>query len=239
MIKILAVGNSFSQDATALLQLLDGDLFVRNLYIGGCSLETHVAESRADGASYDYEENGADCLGRCVTLKEGLCAEKWDYVTVQQCSGLSGKAETYYPYLTELISYIKKYSDAEIVFHQTWAYEVGSEHPQFADYGNCQAEMWRQIKAASENAAFCENMRLIKTGEFIQSLRGTEFFNKDKGGLGLCRDGYHLSFNYGRYAAALVWRYFFTGKRDFPCAAVNSAGFETIRNKFETFTSGE
>ena len=41
--KILFIGNSFSQNATRYIrQISDGTLFVRNLYIGGCSLETHA-----------------------------------------------------------------------------------------------------------------------------------------------------------------------------------------------------
>lgn len=39
--KILAVGNSFSQDATALLEFLAPQLTVRNLYIPGCPLSYH------------------------------------------------------------------------------------------------------------------------------------------------------------------------------------------------------
>ena len=42
---VLAIGNSFSQDATRYLSQIaqkGGDtLSVANLYIGGCSLETH------------------------------------------------------------------------------------------------------------------------------------------------------------------------------------------------------
>ena len=41
MIKILAIGNSYSQDATSMIELLDKNIMVRNLYIGGCSLEMH------------------------------------------------------------------------------------------------------------------------------------------------------------------------------------------------------
>ena len=43
--KILAIGNSFSQDATRYLHQIakadNYDLTVVNLYIGGCSMETH------------------------------------------------------------------------------------------------------------------------------------------------------------------------------------------------------
>ena len=45
MIKILAIGNSFSQDATHYLHQIAAadqvDMKVVNLYIGGCSLERH------------------------------------------------------------------------------------------------------------------------------------------------------------------------------------------------------
>jgi len=41
MIKILAIGNSFSQDATALIELLTDKIYVRNMCIGGCSLKQH------------------------------------------------------------------------------------------------------------------------------------------------------------------------------------------------------
>ena len=33
-----------------------------------------------------------------------------------------------------------------------------------------------------------------------------------RGGLSLHRDGYHLSFDYGRYAAALLWNAMLTGQ---------------------------
>ena len=48
MIKILAIGNSFSQNATELLQLFDNDLYVRNLYIGGCNLKKHTDNAASD-----------------------------------------------------------------------------------------------------------------------------------------------------------------------------------------------
>ena len=42
MLKILGLGNSFSWDATTYLDRIADDLYVRNLHIGGCSLEMHV-----------------------------------------------------------------------------------------------------------------------------------------------------------------------------------------------------
>ena len=47
--KILFIGNSFSSNATTYIrEISDGKLFVRNLYIGGCSLETHAKNIEND-----------------------------------------------------------------------------------------------------------------------------------------------------------------------------------------------
>ena len=232
--KILAIGNSFSEDATALLQLLNPALFVRNLYIGGCSLQRHCAEALADAPSYLYEENGADSLGRHVSMKEGILKEKWDVITVQQVSGDSGRLETYYPYLPELISYVKKYTSAEIVFHQTWAYEQGATHPAFPHYGNDTNKMWAAVKEATDRAAQKEGLKVIPAGELIARLRKTPAFDSQNGGVNITRDGFHLSLNYGRYAAALVWCHFFTGEIPAPLKGYDSEPFQTIYNTFCT-----
>ena len=226
--KILAIGNSFSEDATALLQLLAPELFVRNMYIGGCSLQRHCSEAQNNAASYIYEENGADSVGHLITLQDALTREKWDVITVQQVSGQSGRLESYYPYLPELISYVRKYSAAEIVFHQTWAYDHDTDHPDFALYGKNQQTMRSAIKEASETASQREGLRVIPVGEMIALLRRTPVFDKQNGGLSLTRDGYHLSLNYGRYAAALVWCYFFTGKWPEALKEYDSKPFRTI-----------
>ena len=55
--KILALGNSFSEDATAYLEGIAPTLYVRNLHIAGCSLETHAAHLAAGDAAYVGEEH--------------------------------------------------------------------------------------------------------------------------------------------------------------------------------------
>lgn len=212
MIKILAIGNSFSQNATQWLELLGGDLLVRNLYIGGCSLERHCLNAREDKSEYDFEESGAKCRPERISIKEALALERWDFVTVQQCSGYSGKIETYYPYLPELIGYVKRFSDAEIVFHQTWAYETGAAHPDFAFYDHDRKKMHEKILEVSRSVAEKEGLRLIRTGEAVEQLRRTQTFDPERGGLAITCDGFHLSVNYGRFLAACVWLKFFTGK---------------------------
>ena len=60
--KLLSIGNSFSQDAQRYLHRLaknDGtDLKTVNLYIGGCSLRTHYLNMLDDNAAYDFQFNG-------------------------------------------------------------------------------------------------------------------------------------------------------------------------------------
>ena len=211
MIKILAIGNSFSQNATELLQLFDNNLYVRNLFVPACSLQMHCENIRGNVKAYDYMENGANVRPDKVSIEDALLSEKWDYITVQQASAFSGQAESYYPYLTELVNYVKKYSDAEIVFHETWAYENGSPHAQFYLYNKDRRTMYESIVKASEEVTKKENLRMIRAGEAVEKLRSYDMFLPEKGGLALTCDGHHLSENYGRFLAAGVWLKFFTG----------------------------
>ena len=210
--KILCIGNSFSQDSTALLQLLTNKIKVRNLYIGGCSLDMHVANIENDAAKYELQENGEKMQNALVSIKEALTSDKWDYITVQQVSGRSGVYDSFYPYLDEVLDYVRKYSDAEIVLHETWSYETGSGHPDFAIYNSDREQMAQAIKETYEKVSAKENLRIIRVGEAVQNLRAKPSFDYKNGGLSLNRDGFHLSLSYGRLLAASVWCKFFTGE---------------------------
>ena len=102
MMKILAIGNSFSQDAVSYLHQIAAaggtDVKVVNLYIGGCPLITHWENVEQDAKQYIYERNGAS-EERMVSIREALEEEAWDIVTLQQASAFSGRFDTYEPYL--------------------------------------------------------------------------------------------------------------------------------------------
>ena len=205
---ILAIGNSFSQDATRYLHDIaaaDGyDLTVINLYIGGCSLQRHWENIENNAPDYDYELNGYAVRGEAAipqTLKE----RQWDYITLHQVSGKSGIKESYYPYIDLIMNYIKKNAPtAEVVIHETWAYELDSEHPDFPYYGS-QENMYLAIRSAYEFVADRLNARIIPSGDVIQKLRSHPLFDYARGGQSLCRDGFHMDFIYGRYLTAAVW----------------------------------
>jgi len=209
MLKILAIGNSFSQDSTTYLYDLsksDGiELRVGNLFIGGCSLERHwnnIVENKAD---YDYQLNG-ESTGKYVAIHEVLMEDDWDIITLQQCSGLSGLIASYYPYVKDLSNYIKQYvPKAKQLIHQTWAYEVDSDHPEFCFYHESQEEMYQALTECYNNIAHELSLDIIPFGEVVQTLRTLPTFDYKNGGKSLCRDGYHMHFVYGRYALAATW----------------------------------
>lgn len=209
MIKILAIGNSFSQDATVYLhdiaKAAGKDVKVVNLYIGGCSLETHWNNIIADAALYDYELNG-QATGRKISIKQALQEEAWDYVTLQQVSGDSGIFSTDYPYLGNIAEYVREYTPgSEQLLHQTWAYETDSDHPDFTKYHKDQGEMYRAIVEAYHKLSKERSLKIIPSGEVIQKLRMEPAFDYANGGISLCRDGFHMSYLYGRYALAATW----------------------------------
>ena len=206
---ILAIGNSFSQDATQYLHGIaradNVDMTVVNLYIGGCSLERHHRNLLSEERAYDLQINGHS-TGFSVSLKEALLNRPWDVVTLQQASHFSFRPDTYTPYAKVLAEEIRRcVPKARLLIHQTWAYEDGSE--RLAKMGfDTGADMFRHIEKAYDAAA--ESIRadgILPAGEMFQHLlaRGIEKVH---------RDTFHASYGLGRYALALLWYRLLTGK---------------------------
>lgn len=229
--KILSIGNSFSQDAQKwlhkLARLNGFNVETANLYIGGCSLEKHWNNVVNDNEHYVLELNGSSTEQK-ISISKALKMEEWDIVTLQQVSNLSGLPKSYQPYLLELAKVVREaLPDTKLYFHQTWAYESDSTNCGFLSYNNDQAEMFRCIKEASEKAAETVNAEIIPTGTIIQTLRDTvPEFDYKNGGLSLCRDGLHLSLDYGRFAAAATWLHTITGQK------IRTTDFEDFNPNF-------
>ncbi len=212
-IKVLAFGNSFSDDATVYIDDIakaDGkDLRVANCAKGGCSLNQHYSYMLNSEAAYSFVYYTKDVERQIfydVTMQQALAATDWDYIVVQQVSQDSGMPDTFEPYLEDLLAYFKmQCPDAEILFHTTWAYAANSDHSGFANYGNDQSTMHEAIEDAYlEASARYGYVPLIPTGEAIRIARATSM------GDNFNRDGYHLN-DKGRMIAALVWYETFTG----------------------------
>lgn len=217
--KILSIGNSFSADAHAYLYQLakqrNIDLETVNLAIGGCSLQRHWENVEQNNSNYGHSINGGDWAEKDVTIDEIIKNEQFDVVTLQQVSHFSGQYETYQPYLDNLVEYVKRHQPtAKLYFHSTWAYEIDSNHDFFSIYDHDQKKMYNATLQATEQACKTINAEVIPSGKVIQALRErVPHFDYKNGGESLCRDGFHMSDTYGRYAVALTWLATLTGKR--------------------------
>lgn len=211
LIRILAIGNSFSEDA------LEGELYnlfkarnrqvvIGNLYIGGANFSTHLNNAVNNLPGYSYRKiniNGNKTITERVSLQQAIQDESWDYISMQQVSQESGRLETFIPNLAMLYKYVdgtNSYRSTRYLLHQTWAYSSLSNHFGFEFYGRDQGVMYNAIcdayKAAFKLAPI---YRIIPSGTAIQNARQTSLGND------LTRDGYHLSLDAGRFVAACTW----------------------------------
>jgi hypothetical protein len=215
--KLLSIGNSFSTDSHKFLHSIaeqNGvNLECYNLFIGGCSLQTHWENYVENNAFYDLEINGNEAI-RKISINEALTMQKWDVITVQQASANSGIFESYLPYLTDLVAVVReKLPTAKVYFHETWSYEIGSLHEGFLNYNSSQKEMYLCIKESAQKASDLIKAEIIPTGDVVQLVReNISEFDYENGGISLCRDSFHLSEDYGRFLAGAVWLKKLTGK---------------------------
>ena len=206
--KILSIGNSFSQDAQRYLHELakaEGvNIQTQNLYIGGCSLETHYQNMKGDLADYELEINGRRTI-ETTSMRRALQSETWDIVTVQQASHFSWDYETYLPYIVELVAYVRELCPtAKIYIHETWPYENGSEKLASVNYSTS-AEMYAAVKNSYERA-----LNEVKADGIIRC--GAAMMEAINRGLTIHKDTFHASVGAGRYMLALVWYKTLTGK---------------------------
>lgn len=212
-LRILAIGNSFSSDAVEqnlweLFHEAGIPAVIGNVSAPGSYLVHHWKRAVSDSPEYRYfkrTDKGSATLEN-QTLLQGVQDESWDFISLQQASDLSGLYDTYFPYLPDLMTWIGERSDAEIVFHQTWAYPANSTHEAFANYGNDQQAMYEAIMEAVKRAVEACGIRIvIPAGTAVQNAR-TRLGDK------LNRDGLHLELTYGRFLAACVWFETFSGQ---------------------------
>ena len=214
-ISILAIGNSFSVDAMEYLYGMLEDvgyeeIVLGNLYIGGCTLETHAGNFQNNSASYTYYTNTTGKWSNVKSYKplDALSSQDWDIVTMQQGSPKSGQAETFDPYLGTLVDIVKQHEpQAKLAWHMTWAYQANSTHSGFANYSNSQMTMYNAIVAAAKSKILTNDSfsTVIPNGTAVQNMR-TSYVGDN-----LTRDGYHMAYDLGRYLTALTFAKALTG----------------------------
>ncbi len=208
--KILAIGNSFSDDATRYLYAVaraDGyPLQAANLYIGGCPLSLHHKNMLSGEPAYTLGYNG-HLTGFPISLQAALTNREWDVVTLQQASHESFNSATYTPYGKELADYIRHLCpSARLIVHQTWAYERDSERlHQIAGYDRPENMLADIVSAYARFAEIIHADGIIPSGEMFAALlqNGLERVH---------RDTFHASLGAGRYALALLWYRMLSGR---------------------------
>ena len=207
-LKLLMVGNSFSDDtkqwAHEIASDLGVNLVVANLYIGGCSLDTHYENLINNNSAYQYKtydkSTNTWSTVENVSIQTALSDDDWDYVSLQQASNTSGVEASYSKLDLIMDEILSIKDDVKFIWNMTWAYQQDSTHAGFANYGNDQMTMYNQIVNSVKNQVLTNERieMVIPNGTAIQNAR-TSFV-----GDALTRDGYHLSLDLGRYIAGLT-----------------------------------
>ena len=208
VLKILAIGNSFSEDAMQYLYDVAKAAGVEqielgHLYIAGCSLETPLRDISYNLPEYIYSTKNNDDVWRTTRYNKpskAFAENDWDFVTLQQNSNNSGVASTYDD-VSPLIDAIESQCTNEHVafaWHMTWAYQQDSDHKAFPTYNSNQTTMYNAIVGAVQEKIVPNNriVKIIPSGTAIQNAR-TSYMGDH-----LTRDGYHLSDPEGRLIAA-------------------------------------
>lgn len=208
--RVLSVGNSFSTDTMEYLAAIakacgKRDVVIGNLYVGGCSIRKHFAHLEENAAVYEYyvdRGEGFSCTPQ-TRIADAVQAEDWDVISIQHGSadGSLYGDPSYYEKLPLLVQGLKALAPrAKIAFNMTWTGEPYLTWSEIARYKGDQQALYRDITAVTRDTVqTTAGIDVISpTGTAVQNARTALAFE-------LTRDGYHLSFDVGRYLAGLTF----------------------------------
>ena len=212
-LKILAIGNSFTEDAFDFLPDLIQSAKIKNITIaqlihGGSSLKDHYKCYQENSATYYFlvrSDQGA-FVAQSYTLQQAITYTDWDIVVLQQLSCDAGRYQTYQPYLDNLTCAIKlncKNAGVVLAWQMTWAYGSQCTFVGFNYYNRNQKKMYKAI--VETNKILLANTDIdiiIPSGTAIQNLRNTSLNNPP---LEITRDNQHIDLGAGRYTLACTW----------------------------------
>lgn len=196
-VRVLTIGNSFADNATRYLEEISSSvpgkhLIVGKANLGGAPLDRHtdfIKKSEEDATFKPYGDK---------SLKDWLELDHWDIVTIQQVSHKSYKAETYHPYVDELITFIRVHApEAEIYIHQTWEY--APDCPRLDEFGITSNKMYRGLKKNYRSLSKEYGLRTLNSGDAFHRARkkfGMDLWNES--------DRFHAN-SLGCYLGGLVW----------------------------------
>lgn len=207
--KILAIGNSYTDDGTAYigdiakgLGIDTASYCVYTLTKGSTSLKhwSSVLQNDKDTVTI-YRKAGTSIVPTRKSTLVNILAQDWDVVVLQQLSSQAINYATYNPHLRQLIDGIRAKCtnpDVAIAWQLIHAYSKGNK----SNKGLVGDDRWRRIVNATQIMKQRDGIDIIiPTGTAIQIARHTDLNNASD----LTRDNTHLCYGVGRYIAACCW----------------------------------
>lgn len=207
-LKILAIGNSFTNNATALMpwfaNRLNGDsICVAKLVRDGSSLSMHWSSHSGNSHVYDFYYSDKDQWVETDidTFDEALTILDWDIIVLQQVSYLAGDYDSFQPYLQFMLRLFNELNpDIKTAWNYPWAYKPGTDHKGFGNYGNDPEKMYEAIISAGDRAAVYVDCT-IPSATLIKRMREDYPEVED----GFSTDGVHISSGFASYALSSLW----------------------------------
>ena len=210
-LKILTIGNSFSDDAMEYVYYIAKALGVEDVELGNlransCSLATHLSNAQNDTPYYMYRhwangdtkwvDDGSWSSNGTYKISTAVANTDWDFIVFQQVSSSSTDASSY-DSVNELMAIVENLNpSARLAWHMTWGYKSTTD---LSMYNNIVNAVQTKIVGNEEFDV------IIPVGTTIQNARTSYLDLND-----LMRNN-HLGYGLGRYAAGLTFVKALTG----------------------------
>ena len=210
-LKILTIGNSYSDDAMEYVYNIAKALGIENVEVANlransCSLETHLSNAQNDTGFYMYRhwangdnkwvDDGSWSSNGTYKISTAVTDADWDYIVFQQVSTSSTDANSYDD-LNALIEIVEELNPtARYAWHMTWGDKTVTD-----------LSMYNSIVSAVQSKIVGNEKIdvIVPVGTTIQNLR-TSYLSLDD----IMRNK-HLGYGIGRYAAGLTFVKALTG----------------------------
>lgn len=210
-LRILAIGNSFTENMTVHLPQLIADAGADSVVFAyaafaGASLEYQYNHLVSQDATFlwDLSLGGQPFVQDTVRQSLPFCVDyaDWDVIVIQQRSSLAGQWDSISPYLATVVRLLKTaHPRAKIAWQMTWALASHFDKPEeFALYNGSRELMEQAIEETTEKIVATGLIDMvIPSGRAIAAARRTDI---DPTGKELSPDGRHLDEGAGCYIAA-------------------------------------
>ena len=209
-LKLLFIGNSFSEDTSRLMPAIALSLGIKqfklcHLFSPGCSIPHHCIQLENDMPAYrrDLTDGAAPVTTHFFRARTAIEEDQWDWIVIQHGTrdGSRNTDPASHEKLPQLIRQIRQYAwpGAKVAFNMTWIGEPWHQHPEIVSYNGHQLLMYEKVAAIARDVLSpMAGLDLVcPTGTAIQNARALGLEN-------LSRDGYHLSMDVGCYIAGLA-----------------------------------